>query len=300
MHDMQLSAIDMNLLVVLGALLETGSVKGAASRLGLSPSATSHALGRLRELLDDPVLVRAGQRMVPSARAEQLRPRVDRLLSDVVELLEPTDEVNPATMRRSFRLATTDYVDLLVVQPLSRRLAVEAPGVDLYCSPIPGAVERLRNEQIDLAFGVFPQLPEDIEAAPMIEEDLVCVLRKGHPRARGRFTRAQYAALGHVLTAPAGGTRAVVDTCLERHGLTRRVARTAPNFQAAAQLVEGTDYVLTLPRRIAERLCGPLDLVVRAPPLEVPPFVLEVIWHRRHGEDAAHRWLREQIDEIEL
>lgn len=295
MHSVQLSAIDLNLLVVMGALLETRSVKGAAARLGLSPSATSHALGRLRELLDDPVLVRAGRRMVPSARAEQARPRLARVLAEVSQLLASPEAVEPATLRRSFRLATTDYVETLFVRPLGRRLAEVAPGVDLFCSPIPDAVERLRGEQCDLAFGVFLELPDDLEGAPLVEDDLVCVMRRGHPRSRGRFTLAQYAAATHVLTAPEGGTRAIVDTLLAREGLSRRVARTAATFEGAAQLVPGTDFLLTLPRRMAEHVAPALDLVLRRPPLSIPSFTIRMIWHRRHAEDGAHRWLRQEV-----
>ena len=257
MQEMQLFAVDMNLLVVMGALLETRSVKGAAARLGLSPSATSHALARLRDLLDDPVLVRAGRRMVPSARAERLRPQLERILTDVVQLLGSAEVVSPATLRRSFRLATTDYIDALLVQPLGRRFAREAPGVDLYCAILPDAVERLRGERCDLAFGVFDELPDDVDAADLVDDELVCVMRRDHPRARGRFTVRQLADAHHVLTAPGGGTRGQVDVLLARQGLSRRVARTAASFDSAMRLVPGTDYLLTIPRRIAEILAPP-------------------------------------------
>ena len=295
---MNLAAIDLNLLVVLGALLETGSVKGAATRLGLSPSATSHALGRLRDLLDDPVLVRAGQRMVPSAHAEQLRPRVERLLSDVIELLEAGDAVDPATLRRSFRISTTDYIDQLIIQPLGRSFADEAPGVDLYCSAQGNTQARLRNDQIDIAFGVFMRLADDIDRVPLMQDDFVCLLRPGHQRAKGRFTVAHYAALDHVLTSPGGGTRAIVDTLLERQGLARRVARTAPSFEHAAQMVVGTDFVLTVPRRIALVLAERLGLEVRKVPLKIDTFTISMAWHRRHAGDAAHHWLRDRVVEL--
>ena len=108
----------------------------------------------------------------------------------------------------------------------------------------------------------------------------------------------QYAALSHVLTSPAGGTRAVVDVLLERRGLSRRVARTAPSFEHAAQMVVGTDYVLTIPRRIAEVLVKRLELKIRKVPLPIDIFTLSMVWHRRHTDDAAHRWFRERVIEL--
>ena len=134
---MQLSSIDLNLLLVLSALLETGSVKEAARRLALSPSATSHALGRLREVLDDPVLVRAGRSMVLSARAEALAPRVRRILEESEALFRQAEGFDPAHLSRAFRVIGNDYGELLIVAPLGATLATAAPGVDLFAVPEP-------------------------------------------------------------------------------------------------------------------------------------------------------------------
>lgn len=295
MHTMQLSAIDMNLLVVLGALLETGSVKGAASRLGLSPSATSHALGRLRELLDDPILVRAGQRMVPSARAQELEPRVARLLSDVVELLGSAGGFDPTTARRSVRVAAVDYVDTVLIEPLSRMLHDEAPGIDLYAVPTGDTVQRLRSESIDLAIGVYPSVPPDVAVQSLVEDRMVCVVRAGHPLARGRLVLDRWLDYPHVLTAPEGGTRAIVDRLLEQQGRSRRVARTVTTFGAAARRLVDTDFVLTMPERPARLAAASLGLKVRPVPLSIEPFMISMAWHRRHDADPAHGWIRDRL-----
>jgi len=295
---MQLSGIDMNLLVVLGALLETGSVKGAASRLGLSPSATSHALGRLRDLLEDPILVRAGQRMVPSARAQALQPRLARILSDVVELLGSAGDFEPATARRAFRISGVDYVDVVLLEPLSRRLDQEAPGIDLFSVATGDGVQRLRSESIDVAIGVYASLPPDIALQPLVTDHMVCVMRKGHPLSRGRLTLDRWIGVPHVLTAPQGGTRAIVDTLLEQQGKRRRVGRTVTTFRAAARRLVDTDFVLTMPERPARLAADELGLTIRKVPLPIEPFTISLAWHRRHDADPSHRWLREQLVDI--
>lgn len=298
MHSMQLSGVDLNLLVVLDALLETRSVKRAAARVSLSPSATSHALARLRDLLGDPVLVRAGRQMVLTGRAEVIRPRVRRLLEETGALLRFEEELEPATLRRSFRVASTDYAERVIVLPLSDALAAIAPGVDLLSRALGvDVVERLRAADYELAIGVFFDLPADIERETLLHEDFVCLFRRGHPALRRELTAERYAALGHVLIAPRGVPRGIVDVYLERRGLARRVARTVSSFEVAPYLVAETDYVLTLPARVARRLAPELELVIREPPLELPGFDLAVLWHRRLSGDAAHAWLREQIRE---
>jgi DNA-binding transcriptional LysR family regulator len=291
-----LAAVDLNLLVVLDALLETRSVKRAATRMALSPSATSHALARLRDLLGDPVLVRAGRQMALTPRAEAMRPRVRRLLEDAGALLESAGDADPATLRRSFHIAATDYAEMVVVRAASDRIAGRAPGVDLFSRAVAAdVVDRLRGGDFELALGVFFDLPADIERETLLHEDFVCLLRRDHPALRRKLTAERYAALDHVLVAPRGAPHGIVDVYLERLGLRRRIARTISSFEVAPHMIGGTDYVLTLPARVAKRHAAALELAVREPPVELPGFDLEMLWHRRMSEDPGHRWLREVI-----
>lgn len=295
---MQLSSIDLNLLLVLSALLETGSVKEAARRLALSPSATSHALGRLREVLDDPVLVRAGRSMVLSARAEALAPRVRRILEESEALFRQAEGFDPAHLSRAFRVIGNDYGELLIVAPLGATLATAAPGVDLFAVPEPtgGAIEALRRGDADVALGVFGELPPDLGKTRLFRDEFVCLLRDGHPALGRRWTKRRFAALDHVLVAPRGTPRGAVDSILAEHGLERRVARTVSTFLVAPHLVAGTDFVVTISRRFAERLGPSLGLVQRKPPVAPEGFYVSMIWHRRFDADPEHRWLRESIE----
>jgi DNA-binding transcriptional LysR family regulator len=279
--------------------LETASIKSAAARVSLSPSATSHALGRLRELLDDPILVRAGRTMVRSPRAEAMRPRLRRLLEEMEAILVETEEVAPASMRRSFRIAATDYAETIVLRLLSSRLASEAPMVNIYQHAHPTDLsEALRSNEHDLAVGVVADMPDDIHREHLFDERFVCLLRKGHPALKRKLCPETYASLPHVLIAPGGKARGVVDVVLERQGLRRRVARTVSSFESAPHLVAKTDFVLTVPERVAKRVASKLELARRTPPVELPGFALSLVWHRRYQDDEGHRWIRAQIQSV--
>lgn len=295
MHAVQLTQIDLNLLVLLDALLETHSVKLAAQRMTLSPSAASHALNRLRQLLGDPILVRAGRQLVPSARAARLRGELRQVLDSVERLLGP-DHVEPRQLRRSFTLASNDYTEAVVVPVLSRHLAEVAPGVDLH-SRLGGAAQAdlLRSGEADLYVGVLRAVTDDIVLEPLFSDGLVCVLRRGHPALKQPWTVARFAALQHVLIAPRGEPRGVVDILLAQHGLERRVARVCSTFMAAPHLVAGADYVLTMSERMAGAFAAQLGLELRRPPLELPRFTIVQAWHRRVDADPAHRWLRGEV-----
>lgn len=298
MHEVHLSSIDLNLLVVLQALLETRSVKEAARRVSLSPSATSHALARLRELLDDALLVRAGRRLVLTPRGERLRPQLSRVLEDVQHVLTDGAEIEPATLRRSFTMATNDYGERMFVVPLSQRLATEAPGVDLYATRSPTIAPAIREGDQDLGIGVMTNPPPDVEWAPLLSDRFVCLLRPGHPIGRKKLTLERYAELDHILVAPGGTPRGVVDSLLESRGLHRRVARTLTTFGLGPHLVVDSNYVLTTAERIARPIAEALGLQIRRAPEPLAGFRVCMAWHRRSHDDPAHQWLRQQVLDV--
>jgi DNA-binding transcriptional LysR family regulator len=299
MHGMHLSAVDLNLLPLLHAVLETRSVKAAARRVGLSPSASSHALGRLRTLLDDPLLVRAGRQMQLTPRAERLRPRVQRLVDELGRVLQRDEAIAPARLRRPFTLGAGDLVELVLLAPLGRRLAAAAPGVDLYGARIePDVTAQVREGRSDVVVGVFDDQPDDIRTVTLLRDRFVCLLRADHPVLSGRLTTRRYAALDHLLVAPRGVPRGVVDRLLEAQGLRRRVARTVSSFVVAPHVVAGSDLVLTVSELVARRFAAPLGLAVRPPPLPLPGYALRMAWHRRVDADPAHAWLRQQVIEV--
>jgi DNA-binding transcriptional LysR family regulator len=295
-----LSNLDMNLLVALDALLATESVKLASERLALSPSATSHALNRLRELLDDPLLVRAGQRLVATPRAVALKPQVAAAVRAAEAVFRPADEgVDPAALDRRFDLHCTDHAELTLVCPLSARLSSLAPSVQLQTSPVAAdSIDRARRGDVDLGIGVYNAPPDDFLVQDLCRTEFVCVVRDGHPVLKSGLTLDAYAELHHVLVSPRGGRLGVVDRELAARGRSRRIARWCASFLLAHHLVVDTDYVLTVSASVAEEIAPGLGLVRVPPPLPLAGFTMQAIWHRRHQHDAEHQWLVEQLIDV--
>ena len=283
----------MNLLVALDALLQEGSVTRAAERLGLSAPAMSHALARLREQLDDPVLVRAGRSMVPTPRADALRPRVRTLVAEAHALMSKERAFAAADLEQVFRVHATDHVLAVLGPTIDRMAAAEAPRVALRFLPntADDAVQ-LRQGDVDLAVGIYGELPPEIRIRQLLTDRFVCVVRADHPTVGRRMTLDRFVALEHIQIAPRGRPGSYLDDMLAQRGRRRRIARQVPYFLAGLLLVAQTDYVLTVSERIAAALGARLGLRTLAPPLALKPYALSLIWHPRMDGDPAHRWLR--------
>ncbi len=296
--ELELGQLDLNLLLVLDALLSTRNVTAAASKLRLSQSATSHALARLRSSFGDPLLVRGAGGLVPTARADALTVPLRDALAGLRVAVGGPRPFDPATARRRFALASADYVELVMLPQLARTIGDEAPGIDLWLSTYDHSLgEQLARGDFDAAIGVVR--PENdrpgMRAHVLFEERFVCVVRKDHPVATRRWTVERFASLQHALIAPTGRPGGAVDDALAERGLTRRVAMLLPHFLAAPFVIAQSDLVLTLPERVANTFANQLPLEVLEPPLPVPGFTMALLWHDRTHHDPAHAWLRERI-----
>jgi DNA-binding transcriptional LysR family regulator len=302
MSTAHLSGLDLNLLVQLDALLAESHVTRAAQRAGITQSAMSRALARLRELLGDPILVRTGRGMLLTARARALAAPLARALGELQAVVLERPTFDPATSTRTFTLATSDLAEALLLPALHARLAKDAPGVDLAAVDVgrdPGPL--LENDAIDVAID-----PRKVTSPPAIvwrslfHEDFLCVLRRGHPvlRRRGGLTFERFLELPQVLVAPGGSPGGLLDDTLARLGQRRRVALRVASFLVAPLVVAGSDLVATLPARLARRMARSLPLVLRPPPLPLAGFDLEVAWHERFRHDAGHAWFRRVLAEV--
>ncbi|CAN90334.1 transcriptional regulator, LysR family [Sorangium cellulosum So ce56] len=299
MHPVHLASIDLNLLVVLDALLAEGSVTRAAARVGLSQSAMSHALGRLRVLIDDPVLVRTPRGMIPTPRAQELIGPIREALAKIEATVARSPRFEPATARRSFTVATVDYVELILLPRLVQKLVSEAPFIDLVARPYDSEMwSAMETGKVDLAIGLLPALPAGFYRQRLIEERYMCVVRRSHPAVRGKLTLKTYTSLPHALISPRGEGGGRVDEVLAERGLSRRVALQIPHFLVAAHIVAQTDLVLTVPARIARVFAEMEELHVMKPPVELGGFSVDQVWHERHAKDPAHTWLRGVFAEI--
>ena len=291
MHS--LAAVDLNLVVALHALREERSVTAAARRVGLSQPAMSHALARLRAHFDDPLLIRSGRAMAPTARALALLAEVRPAVRQLERLLAPRPP-GPAALTGTVRLVCDDYIGCACLPGLIRQLRAEAPGLAVEVAPrgAPGRKALLRQGRADLALGHFSGAGMDLHRAPLFDEQWVCALRRDHPILTSPFTAAAWAGLGHVIVSPTGGRRGAVDRQLEGAGLAREVALTVPHFSAALAVVGATDLVLTTGARLVAARADALGLVALDPPLPMPPYTGSMMGHPRTEHDPTQRWFR--------
>ncbi|MCF4998913.1 LysR family transcriptional regulator [Pseudomonas syringae] len=295
MNDLR--RIDLNLLVILDALLSEQHVTRAAERLHLSQPAVSHALARLRDLLGDPLLVRAGSTLAPTARALELVAPLAEALAQVQSLLAP-NTFDPASARRTFRVAMSDYGAAIILPNLIRTLRREAPGIDLQISHASreGMLDGVFNGDIDLAAGVFPELPHELRSTPLFEEHYVCLLDRQTLPANGVLDLPTYLSRPHVLLEMRGSGTPEIERTLTALRERRRVAISLPHWSVAPQFIGGTDLILT----VASRALDDIDqqsLVVVPPPFAIAPFTFVLAWHKRRGGDQALNWLNRRIGE---
>jgi DNA-binding transcriptional LysR family regulator len=293
-----LAGIDVNLLVTVDALLRTQSVSGAARAIGLSESATSHALARAREMFGDPLLLRVGRRMTMTERAKEIATP----LRDAVDLLAKATAsphaFNPADEVRSVRMAASDFGHAAIGPILYRALEREAPRVDLIVLPTaPGSLAELAAGHVDLVLSQASEV-RGLRSRALFEEPFVCVARKGHPILREKPSAARYASFPHVLLSPGGRLPGAVDRALAKRRLKRRVAYVSPTLLAAAKVVATTDLLLTCGVRSAELIAPSFGVVAFAPPIPLPPFVQGMFWHERHEHDRFLLWLRQKIIDL--
>ncbi|AYC34720.1 LysR family transcriptional regulator [Pseudomonas cavernae] len=296
---MNISNFDLNLLRVLDALLRERNVSRAAERLSLSQPAVSNALNRLRELLDDPLLVRAGRSMQPTPRALALEAPIRAALQQIEQSLSGGEQFDPARSRQRFTVAMTDYVELLCMPRLLEQLTREAPGISIAISQLSPQLptEALDKGDLDLALGRFEQIPGRFAQRLWMSETLRLVTRRDHPLLAQAPDLDTFLHLRH-LWVHGGQTKGMVDQWLAEHGLRRAIHYTTPNYLQAAHIVAGTDLAVVLPTRLAEHFAALLPLSLYPLPFEVGSFQLEIVSLGQRQRDAALQWLIEQIGAI--
>lgn len=285
----QAPPLDMNLLVTLDALLSEGSVVGAAQRLNLSAPAMSRQLARIRHLLGDPVLVRAGRGLVPTPRAEALRERLRGLVAEA-EALVRGDEIDLLRLERTFVIRANDGFVGTFGAALASLAAQEAPLVRLrFAHQDKEDVEALREGRIDADVGVIGAMGPEIRLQALFHDRFLGVVRPGHPLA-GEVTPERFAAFPHVSVSRRGRFSGPIDVALAALGLKRFVAIAVANFNDALAIVRTSDHVAAVPARLTEPARAGLysfDL-----PVKTDALAVSLAWHPRFDADPAHRWLR--------
>ena len=298
---------DLNLLVALDALLADASVAGAARRLGLSASAMSRTLARLRARTGDPLLVRAGRRMVLTPHAQEIRHHTRDVVEQARAMLRPSPaRLDLSTLRRTFVLRTNDgFVETRGARLIAAAAAV-APLVRLHFVPKPDKTAApLREGSADLEIGVVGDTGPEVKAQALFRDRFVGVVRKGHPLVQAsEMTAERYAACGHVVASRRGRVRGPVDEALAKLGLERTIVAVVPGFSAALAIARASDLVALVPSSIlANGTAGDIagrSAIIRAFELPVPTGTITVaqMWHPRLDADPAHRWLRQLVRSV--
>ena len=292
----ELRKIDLNLLLALHALLSERHVTRAALRLHRSQPAVSHALAQLRAHFDDPLLIRQNGQMALSARAQALAKPLQDALGSLNGLLA-TPRFDPALAQRRFRLSLSDYSSRIILPPLVRYLRRVAPGVDLAISQASREtmLAQLLDGELDLALGIFPELPPAITAQTLFEDSFISVADRQVLPAKGGLALDDWLARPHVLMAMRPDAHDEIERALAERGLRRRIALALPHWSAAVEVLAGTDLVLTVARRAVGPLRPYKTLRAFTPPLPIPALAYQQAWHRRKDSDPGHRWLREAV-----
>ncbi|HGM8184723.1 TPA: LysR family transcriptional regulator [Pseudomonas aeruginosa] len=296
---MNIQTFDLNLLRVLDALLRERNVSRAAERLALSQPAVSNALNRLRELLDDPLLVRAGRAMQPTPRALALEAPIRAALRQIEQSLGDGEGFDPGRSRQRFTVAVTDYVELICMPALMRRLSERAPGISIAIQHLTPTLpaEALDKGELDLVLGRFENVPARFQRRHWASETLQLVARRQHPLLAQAPDLATFLELQH-LWVHGGQTKGMVDQWLGSQGLKRQVAYTTPNYLQAAHIAAYSDLVGVLPRQLAHYFKRLLPLQSFDLPFDLSPFHLELVFLAQRERDIALQWLVEQIRQV--
>lgn len=295
---MDLRKLDLNLLVVLEAIHAEGNLTRAARRLHLSQPALSHALARLREALDDPLFLRQGNRMVPTARTQRLMGPLHQALGLITESIQEGARFDAPRSRQEFRLGLRDVFEATALPRLLAELAQEAPEVRL------ASVRAERREletdlvdgRLDIALDVLLPLSSDIRREPVSHDRFVVVARKGHPLLkRGKISLEDYLGASHLLVSSRRRGPGFEDQELARLGHERRVVLRCQHYFAACRVADQTDHLLTMPAQYASLANAGLDTVLVEMPVELPPLDVYLYWHESRDNDPANRWLRAKI-----
>lgn len=293
---MNIYNFDLNLLRVLDALLRDRNVSRAAERLSLSQPAVSNALNRLRELLDDPLLVRVGRVMQPTPRALSLEAPIRDALQQIEHTLNAGDLFDPATSQQRFVIAVTDYVELICMPELMAHLAQVAPGIQLAITHLTPNLpaEALDNGELDLVLGRFVEVPTRFHKRRWATETLQVAVREDHPLIDEALDLDRFLRLRH-LWVHGGQTRGMVDQWLEEQRLSRDVVYTTPNYLQAAHIVASSDLAAVLPTQLARHFADLLPLRLFDLPFDLGSFRLDIVSVAQRERDAALQWLIEQI-----
>lgn len=294
---MNLRTIDLNLLTVFDTILSERSLTRASAKLHMSQPAISNALARLRTTLNDPLFVRTAQGMMPTPRTKQLAGPVRQALDLIQNSLREQGTFEFGTAARKFTIAIGDYGEAVIMPRFVDWLAQVAPNIQIQIRPELGRFIKaeLREGVVDLAMDYFRIRGEEFHHVHAMDEHLVSMVRQDHPVIGDHLSLDDFLALPHVMLTQ---DKPIVDTVLQAHGLSRNIALQVPHFLSMPLIVQKTNFICTLPKRMALVYAEFFRTKVLKTPLEFPPIPIYFMWHQSLDSDPGHRWLRNALCEL--
>lgn len=295
---MSLRSLDLNLLVALDALLSERHVTRASKRIGLSQPAMSNALGRLRRVFNDELLVRTATGMKATPRAQELVDPLRQVLRQVERVLEGDSSFDPRTSDRAFNIRMSDVLACLVLPALiAKRPTTSHLGFNVLHMPPAATLSALERDEIDLAISMGLDAPNSIRSGTLMDDHMVCLMREGHALAGRRFSLERFLAHGHVKVSMSPTDMRFVDDVLAGLGHRRRITLNVPHWLVVPHVLKATDLLTVMPGRLAAAIMDD-GLHQRALPFPSAPFAWTMYWHRRHDRSQANLWLRAQLKEV--
>lgn len=297
---MHISKVDLNLFVVFDAIYTEGSLTRASLKMNLTQPAVSHALARLRQLLNDALFERQGHVMVPTPLARSIIEPVRQALRGFEVTLSGAERFDPATSERTFTLAMRDVVEPTILPPLMARIAVAAPSVGVNALRVArGDLEgELAAGSIDAAIDLLLPLSKDIRQMRLPSDQTVVLVRAGHPQVQQALDLEMYLRQEHIQVSSRRSGPSLEDVELSRRGLQRRIRMRCQHYYTACTVVSQTDLLLTMPERYGQVLNQQFGHQLLTLPLELAHIDNQLYWHANVDSDPANRWLREQIAEV--
>ncbi|WP_323120154.1 LysR family transcriptional regulator [Burkholderia alba] len=296
---MNLRSIDLNLLVILDALLSEKQVTRAGQKVGLTQPAVSNALARLRYVFKDEILVRTTVGMELTPRAKALIAPIRQIMQQIEELFELDYQFNPFTSERHFTIRMSDLTELLMLPALLRRMHDTAPCIGMDIMHLSGAktLEALESGRLDMAISAGLEHSGTLSSQTVLQDRMVCVLSRTHPDANRPLTLDQFLALDFLNVSINPVDHSLIDNLLASMNCTRRIAHNVPHWLVVPNMLDALPFAVIMSERHASSL-GDARLVIRELPLAMEPVTWSLYWHRRHDASNAHAWLRQCIVEI--
>jgi DNA-binding transcriptional LysR family regulator len=292
--------IDLSLIRVLCAVYEAGSVSRAAAKLHLTQPAISHALGRLRATLGDPLFVRTKSGMSPTPQAVRLYEQFREAIKIVERAVEETKVFVPASTTRHFRIAMSDIGAMVFLPPILRRLQTDAPHLSVEVNEIAVSdlLRLLQIGHVDMALGNAPHLRALTHYVPLFDEHYVCLMAQHNNTIGDSLSLEQYLSVGHVAVMSPFSGHLMINEALSRKSLVRKVVLGVPHFTSIPDIIAETDLVVTVPSRVAYLFQERYNLKVLPVPIHIPSFSVGLHWSDENNADPGHRWLRQQVADL--